>query len=83
MSVNPRQEHVVIAQTGEELRLLLERAVNGEVTPRSSIEVAAATYLVCYVKHITAEEEDMFAPCRQGTHARGLGSGHGRRTGAA
>ena len=35
---------MVIAQAGEELRLLLEKAVNGEVTPRSSIEAAAATY---------------------------------------
>jgi hemerythrin-like domain-containing protein len=50
---------VVIAQAGEELRLLLERAVNGEVTPRSTIEVAAATYLVYYVNHIAAEEEDV------------------------
>ena len=54
-----RQEHVVIAQAGEELRLLLERAVNGEVTPRSSIEVAAATYLVYYVNHIAGEEKDV------------------------
>jgi len=54
-----RQEHVVIAQAGEELRLLLERAVNGEVTPRSSIEVAAATYLVYYANHISLEEEDV------------------------
>ena len=54
-----RQEHVVIAQAGEELRLLLERAVNGEVTSRSSIEVAAATYLVYYVNHIAVEEEDV------------------------
>ena len=54
-----RQEHVVIAQAGEELRLLLEKAVNGEVTPRSSIEVAAATYLVYYVNHIAVEEEDV------------------------
>jgi len=54
-----RQEHAVIAQAGEDLRLMLERAVNGEVTPRSSIEVAAATYLVYYANHISLEEEDV------------------------
>ena len=50
---------MVIAQAGEELRLLLEKAVNGEVTPRSSIEVEAATYLVYYVNHLAVEEEDV------------------------
>ena len=54
-----KQEHMVIAHAGEDLRLLLEKAVNGEVTPRSSIEVAAATYLVYYVNHLAAEEEDV------------------------
>ena len=54
-----KQEHVVIAHAGEELRLLLEQAVNGEVTLRSSIEVAAATYLVYYCNHIAVEEEDV------------------------
>jgi hypothetical protein len=57
-----RQEHVVIAQAGEELRLLLEKAVNGEVTRRSSIELAAATYLVYYVNHIAVEEEEDVLP---------------------
>ena len=40
-------------------RAASEQAVNGEGTPRSSIEVAAATYLVYYGPHIAVEEEDV------------------------
>lgn len=54
-----KQEHTVIAQAGEELRTLLEQAVNGDVTQRSRIEMAAATYLVYYGHHIAVEEEDI------------------------
>jgi hemerythrin-like domain-containing protein len=54
-----KQEHVVIAHAGEELRVSLEQAVNGEVTPRARIEVAAATYLVYYGNHIAVEEQDV------------------------
>jgi hemerythrin-like domain-containing protein len=60
-----RQEHVVIAHAGEELRLLLEQAASGEVTPRSRVEVAAATYLVYYGNHIRVEEEDVLPLARR------------------
>ncbi len=54
-----KQEHTVIAHAGEELRVSLEQAINGEVTLRSRIEMAAATYLVYYGNHIAVEEEDI------------------------
>jgi hemerythrin-like domain-containing protein len=60
-----RQEHVVIAHAGEELRALLEQAANDEVTLRSRVEVAAATYLVYYSNHIRVEEEDVLPLARR------------------
>lgn len=54
-----KQQHTVIAHAGEELRVSLEQAVNGEVTSRSRIEMAAATYLVYYGNHIATEEQDI------------------------
>jgi hemerythrin-like domain-containing protein len=60
-----RQEHVVIAHAGDELTALLEQAANDEVTLRSRVEVAAATYLVYYGNHIRVEEEDVLPLARK------------------
>jgi len=54
-----QQEHRVIAHAGDSLRQLLGAALDGEMAPRSAIEVAAATYLVYYGNHIAKEEEDV------------------------
>jgi len=54
-----QQEHRVIAHAGDSLRQLLGAALDGEMAPRSAIEVAAATYLVYYGNHIAREEEDV------------------------
>ncbi|MGV3570049.1 MAG: hemerythrin domain-containing protein [Ramlibacter sp.] len=60
-----KQEHVVIAHAGAELRGLLEQALQGVVTPRARIEMAAATFLVYYGNHIGLEEEDVLPLARQ------------------
>ena len=54
-----QQEHRVIDRAGEHLRTLLEQAIDGTVTERIEIEMAAATYLVYYGNHIAKEEEDV------------------------
>lgn len=54
-----QQEHRVIDRAGEHLRMLLEQAIDGTVTRRIEIEMAAATYLVYYGNHIAKEEEDI------------------------
>jgi hemerythrin-like domain-containing protein len=54
-----RQEHRVIAHSGEVLRQLLEEAAGDGFVRRAEIEVAAATYLVYYGNHIETEEEDI------------------------
>ena len=54
-----QQEHRVIANAGDELLKLLNKAVEEVVTPRSTLEMAAATYLVYYGMHIAKEEEDI------------------------
>jgi hemerythrin-like domain-containing protein len=54
-----KQEHLSIDQAGQQLRLLLQQAVEDTVIPRSEIEVAAALYLVYYGNHIAKEEEDL------------------------
>ena len=54
-----RQEHRVIASSGETLARLLTAVVEGAIVPRTEVETAAATYLVYYGKHIAREESDV------------------------
>ena len=56
-----KQEHRVIAHSGEALRELLEAVVGGALTPRAEVEAAAATYLVYYRNHIAKEEADILS----------------------
>ena len=51
------QEHVVIAAAGEELLNCLNEILAGVVIERSTLEAAAATYLVYYRHHLAAEEQ--------------------------
>jgi hemerythrin-like domain-containing protein len=53
------QEHRVIAAAGEDLLARIEAVVAGDVAPRERLEVAAATYLVCYESHLATEESDV------------------------
>lgn len=55
------QEHRVIAHAGETLLGLIRAVAGGAVIQRAEVEVAAATYLVCYGNHIAKEEEDVLA----------------------
>jgi hemerythrin-like domain-containing protein len=50
------QEHRVIAAAGEELLAVVQAVVEGALIERSAVEAAAATYLVYYRHHLTAEE---------------------------
>jgi len=54
-----KQEHRVIAHSGETLRQLLEAILAGTITSRADVEAAAATYLVYYNNHIAKEEADI------------------------
>ena len=54
-----RQEHRVIASAGERLLGGLTAIMDDAVVPRTEIEAAAATYLVYYRQHISAEEHDV------------------------
>jgi len=54
-----RQEHRVIANTGETLERLLTAIIEGSIVARTEVEAAAATYLVYYGKHIAREESDV------------------------
>jgi hemerythrin-like domain-containing protein len=56
-----KQEHRVIANSGENLRQLLQAVVDGALAPRAEIEAAAATYLVYYNHHIAKEEADILS----------------------
>ncbi len=60
-----RQEHRIIAHTGQALRALLQEAASDAVVPRAEIEVAAASYLVYYGNHIEREEEDIMPLARK------------------
>ena len=53
------QEHRVIALAGDKLLGLLQAAVDGVVIERSTVEAAAATYLVYYRHHVAAEEREI------------------------
>jgi hemerythrin-like domain-containing protein len=54
-----QQEHRVVAESGDRLRELLEEVAAGEVMPRTTIEAAAATYIVYYRNHIASEEKEI------------------------
>jgi hemerythrin-like domain-containing protein len=54
-----RQEHRVIAHAGETLRGHLASILDGALVPRAQVEVAAATYLVYYRRHIAQEESEI------------------------
>jgi len=56
---NLRQQHRVIANAGEKLLDLLLAILDDAMVPRGEVEAAAATYLVYYRAHITAEEEQV------------------------
>jgi hemerythrin-like domain-containing protein len=53
------QEHRIIACAGGALQRLVRSILGGALIPRAEIEVAAATYLAYYDKHIATEEEDV------------------------
>ncbi len=53
------QEHVVIAAAGEALLNCLNEIIVGVVIERSTLEAAAATYLVYYRHHLAAEERQV------------------------
>lgn len=53
------QEHRVIAAEGQELIRILDDIAAGAVVPRTSVEAAAATYLVYYRHHLAAEESEV------------------------
>ena len=54
-----RQEHRVIAHAGEILRGHLASILDGAMVSRAQVEVAAATYLVYYRRHIAQEEQEI------------------------
>ena len=53
------QEHRVIAAAGDEFFNRLNEVAADVMTPRATVEAAAATYLVYYRHHIAAEERDI------------------------
>lgn len=53
------QEHRVIATEGQELLRILDDIAAGAVISRTSVEAAAATYLVYYRHHIATEESEV------------------------
>jgi hemerythrin-like domain-containing protein len=59
------QEHRVIATAGDELFSRLNEVVGDAMTPRATVEAAAATYLVYYRHHIAAEERDIMPRAAQ------------------
>jgi hemerythrin-like domain-containing protein len=53
------QEHRVIATAGDELCNRLNEVAGDVMTPRATVEAAAATYLVYYRHHIATEEREI------------------------
>jgi len=53
------QEHRVIATSGDELFNRLNEVTRDIMTPRATVEAAAATYLTYYRNHIATEERDI------------------------
>jgi hemerythrin-like domain-containing protein len=53
------QEHRVLENAGETLLKYLDDILEDVVTPRETVEAAAATYLVYYRHHLAAEEAEI------------------------
>jgi len=60
-----KQEHRAIAVAGEELAHLLQGIVADAVVLRSSVEAAAALYLVYYRHHLATEERQILPRAAQ------------------
>lgn len=54
-----KQEHRVMANAGDALKELLAEILDDAVVSRAEVEMAAATYLVYYDKHIATEETEV------------------------
>jgi len=59
------QEHRVIAAAGDDFFNRLNEVAADVMTPRATIEAAAATYLVYYRHHIAAEEREIMPRAAQ------------------
>jgi len=59
------QEHRVIARAGDELFNRLNQVTTDIMTPRATVEIAAATYLAHYRNHIATEERDIMPRAAQ------------------
>jgi hemerythrin-like domain-containing protein len=59
------QEHRVIATAGDEFFNRLNEVAGDAMTPRATIEAAAATYLVYYRHHIATEEREIMPRAAQ------------------
>jgi hemerythrin-like domain-containing protein len=59
------QEHRVIAAAGDEFFNRLNEVAADVMTPRATVEAAAATYLMYYRHHIAAEERDIMPRAAQ------------------
>jgi len=59
------QEHRVVATAGDEFFNRLNEVAADVMTPRATVEAAAATYLVYYRHHIAAEERDIMPRAAQ------------------
>ena len=59
------QEHRVIATAGDEFSQRLSQVTADILTPRATVEAAAATYLSYYRNHIATEERDIMPRAAQ------------------
>ena len=59
------QEHRVIATAGDEFFNRLNEVAGDVMTPRATVEAAAATYLVYYRHHIATEEREIMPRAAQ------------------
>jgi hemerythrin-like domain-containing protein len=59
------QEHRVIATAGDEFFNRLNQVTGDIMTPRATVEAAAATYLAYYRNHIATEERDIMPRAAQ------------------
>lgn len=60
-----QQEHLVIAAAGDTLLEHLDEVVAGALKPRSTIEAAAATYLMYYRQHLAVEDKEIIPRAAQ------------------
>ena len=59
------QEHRVIAAAGDALLKHLEDILGDAVIERTTVEAAAATYIVYYRRHLTAEDNELMPRAAQ------------------